>query len=157
MTTPVKLPLVFRVNGKPAPGGSKKVVGTTKAGKPLIVDAAKGNASWRRKAANAARAQVGDASPIEGVALKLTCVFRLVRPKRHYLGDDVERGLVKATAPKFPLGRPDATKLLRSVEDALTGIVWKDDAQVCHQVVAKRYIDDHNPTPGVYIGIETLE
>lgn len=157
MSDPVKLPLVFRVNGKPAPGGSKKTVGLTKAGKPLIVDDAKGNASWRRKVAKAARAQVGDATPIEGVALKLTCIFRLTRPKHHYVGGNVERDVLKASAPAWPIGRPDPVKLVRSTEDALTGIVWKDDAQVCHQVVIKYYIDTSDSLPGVYIRIEALE
>ena len=156
MSDRVKLPITFRVNGKPAPGGSKKVVGTTKTGKPLIVDAAKGNASWRRKVANAARAQVGDASPVEGVALKLTCVFRLIRPKSHHVGGDVERGWIKTSAPHYPTIRPDSTKLLRAVEDALTGIIWKDDAQICLQVVSKGYINDANPLPGVYIRIEAF-
>ena len=35
--------------------------------------------------------------------------------------------------------RPDATKLVRAVEDALTGLVWRDDAQVVIQTVRKRY------------------
>ncbi len=35
--------------------------------------------------------------------------------------------------------KPDATKLVRALEDALTRIVWKDDAQVVTQVVHKRF------------------
>lgn len=35
--------------------------------------------------------------------------------------------------------KPDATKLWRSTEDALTGIAWRDDAQISVQVVEKRY------------------
>ena len=31
------------------------------------------------------------------------------------------------------------TKLVRAVEDALTGLVWRDDAQVVVQTVRKRY------------------
>ena len=30
-------------------------------------------------------------------------------------------------------------KLTRAVEDALTGLVWRDDAQVVDEVLSKRY------------------
>lgn len=35
--------------------------------------------------------------------------------------------------------KPDSTNLIKLLEDSLTGIVWKDDAQVCSHVVDKRY------------------
>jgi Holliday junction resolvase RusA-like endonuclease len=40
-----------------------------------------------------------------------------------------------------PTVKPDLTKLLRAVEDALTGVVWRDDSQIIHQVVNKEYAD----------------
>lgn len=30
-------------------------------------------------------------------------------------------------------------KLARAAEDALTGILWRDDAQICDEVIRKRY------------------
>lgn len=39
----------------------------------------------------------------------------------------------------LPAGRPDADKLLRACLDALTGLVWADDSQVCEAWVAKSY------------------
>jgi Holliday junction resolvase RusA-like endonuclease len=39
----------------------------------------------------------------------------------------------------LPVVMPDATKLLRGLEDALTGVVWHDDAQIVSQHVEKRY------------------
>ena len=47
-----------------------------------------------------------------------------------------------------------ATKLIRAVEDALTGIVWRDDAQVAVQKVAKVYGDEPQ---GAVITIEEIE
>jgi len=37
------------------------------------------------------------------------------------------------------LKKPDSSKLLRGVEDAMTGIVWHDDSQVVEANVRKRY------------------
>jgi len=52
----------------------------------------------------------------------------------------------------FPASRPDLTKLIRSVEDALTGILWRDDAQVISQVALKRYAMP-DETPGVRVRV----
>jgi crossover junction endodeoxyribonuclease RusA len=49
---------------------------------------------------------------------------------------------------------PDLDKLVRCICDALTDAgVWKDDAQVCVLVAAKRYT---NGLPGVLIQIAEL-
>ncbi|KKL51427.1 hypothetical protein LCGC14_2295590 [marine sediment metagenome] len=48
---------------------------------------------------------------------------------------------------------PDRTALLRSTEDALTGVIWVDDAQVWNGPLKKIYGDP----PGVEIVIETPE
>lgn len=47
----------------------------------------------------------------------------------------------RPSAPHYPAVKPDATKLVRAVEDALTGICWRDDAQIVNQDVRKRYAD----------------
>lgn len=62
--------------------------------------------------------------------------FFLPRPKGHFGVHGVKR-----SAPKYPTVRPDATKLMRPLEDALTGIVWKDDSRIVEQVVRKSYGD----------------
>jgi Holliday junction resolvase RusA-like endonuclease len=38
--------------------------------------------------------------------------------------------------------KPDADKLLRGCTDPLTGVLWKDDAQVIEAVVRKTYVSD---------------
>jgi Holliday junction resolvase RusA-like endonuclease len=68
----------------------------------------------------------------------LAVVFHLRRPKGHFgTGRNADR--VKASSPAWPCVKPDCTKLLRGVEDAMTGIVWRDDAQVVEQMVSKVY------------------
>jgi Holliday junction resolvase RusA-like endonuclease len=48
---------------------------------------------------------------------------------------------VKNNSPRYPTGKPDADKLLRAIGDALTGVVWVDDSQVCDAYVSKQWDD----------------
>ena len=50
------------------------------------------------------------------VPLRMSIVFYIRRPKR--------------TIMEFPTGRPDLTNLEKTVEDAMNGIVYRDDAQI---------------------------
>jgi len=144
MTTPrSEMPqeVTFRVDGVPAPGGSKRHVG-----KGRIIDSCKRNYPWRECVAAAAMKAIG--SGVEphpkGVALELEVVFVMPRPKKHYLVDfstvrnshEHARHLVK----------PDRTKLLRAFEDALTGILWHDDTQIIDGCTSKVYVgSDEQP------------
>lgn len=60
--------------------------------------------------------------------------FLFARAKSHYTGT----GLLSSRAPMFPR-RGDVDKLARAVLDALTGIAYEDDSQVCELLVTKRY------------------
>jgi Holliday junction resolvase RusA-like endonuclease len=96
--------------------------------------------SW--KSAIAAEAsQHKPAAPISG-PVRLRIVFNLPRPKGHYVGGKIERGL-RATAPVYHTGKPDADNLATAVMDALTqcGWFWVDDAQVAVLTSAKLYAD----------------
>jgi Holliday junction resolvase RusA-like endonuclease len=81
----------------------------------------------------------------------MSLIFDMPRPKCHYRTGKRSAEL-KDNAPAYHAGRPDATKLTRAVEDALTGIVWRDDSQVAEQHVIKRY-GEH---PGVTVEIKML-
>lgn len=83
------------------------------------------------------------AAPLQG-PLAVEFVFTVTRPKGH----TGKKGL-HSWAPPFPTTKPDVLKLARSVEDALTGIIWKDDAQIVAEVLRKRY-GDH---PGCLINV----
>lgn len=52
--------------------------------------------------------------------------------------------------------KPDVSKLLRGIEDAMTGIVWQDDSQVVGADVTKRYAHE-GETPGVLIMVSTAD
>jgi len=50
-----------------------------------------------------------------------------------------------------PAVKPDVDKLVRAINDALTGIMFKDDAQVVSMSVSKEYDDERRP--GAYVTI----
>jgi len=137
--------LRFFVPGIPRPGGSKKGFYNAKMRRVIITEDCKKNKDWR--ASVALCASEACKSPLQG-PLKFTFRFLLPRPKGHF----GKRGLL-ASAPKYPTTKPDGSKLARGTEDSLTGIVWRDDAQVVRQTVSKDYTLD---TPGCWITVEEL-
>lgn len=127
--------IAFHVPGIPAPGGSKKFVGLSKkTGRAILVDdAGKRNKDWRSAVAWAGKAAMQGRPLLDG-PLKARFEFIMPRPKCHF----GTKGL-KPSAPAWPTVKPDALKLTRSSEDALTGIVWTDDAQIVKEEIEKRY------------------
>ena len=125
----------FWVPGIPQPGGSKKGFYSAKLGRVIITEDAKHNKTWRASVVQCA-AEVAK-EILEG-PLKVRFEFYFVRPKGHY-GSGKNVGVRKSSAPAFPAGRPDTTKLIRSTEDALKGVLWRDDSQIVTQYGSKRY------------------
>lgn len=77
-----------------------------------------------------------------------------MRIKGHY-GTGKNAGVLKSRfVDAMPEVRPDCTKLVRSTEDALEGVIWRSDAQVCVQENAKVYVERD---PGVIITIMDRE
>lgn len=124
--------VTFTVYGVAQPAGSK-TAGRTKDGRTFVRDSAKRGQPWRRQVAQVAGEAVNGGGLLEG-PLELSVIFTMPRPKSHYGA----HGL-RPSAPAYPTTRPDATKLLRAVEDACTGIIWRDDAQVVAQHAYKVY------------------
>lgn len=147
----VDLGVEFFVAGLPAPGGSKR--GFPIKGRDGRVHVAMTEAggertkNWRASVALAAQGAfvIG---PLEGPVM-LELWFYMPRPKAHRRKDG---GLV-SWAPIYPAKKPDLTKLVRSTEDALTGIAWLDDAQVVEQHVRKAYVGSPYMTAGCRIRV----
>lgn len=127
----------FWIPGVPQPAGSKRAFPFAKTGGGLgvrVTDANPKSRSWKNDVAHAALAELGGGvEPLRG-PLSLRVTFNLPRPKSHY----GTKGL-KPGSPRWHTSKPDATKLLRGIEDALTGILWGDDAQIAKQEVTKQY------------------
>ncbi len=141
----------FFVPGRPIPGGSKRGFVNPRTGAVIITEAAgKANKDWRTMVV-AACLEVFKLPPLEG-SLKLQIDFRMPRPQSHY-GSGRNKGALKPNAPYYHAIRPDTTKLIRALEDALTHVLWKDDAQVTIQHVIKRYADTN---PGALVEVTPL-
>ncbi len=79
---------------------------------------------------------------------EVTAYFYMPRPKKHYRTGK-RSAEMRLDAPWHHAGTPDLDKLLRCVLDALTGVVWRDDGQVCGIESTKTY----DGKPGVSIVI----
>ena len=134
--------LSITVYGTPQSRGSKSPwVPRDRDGNPLrkngriqiiVRDSNPKSGPWMKKVATVARLAMGDDAPIAGpVCLGVRCFFR--RPKCHYRAGRYSAKL-KASAPRFHIQKPDASKLIRAIEDALTGVVYVDDSQIVRYV-----------------------
>lgn len=123
--------IAFTIHGTPRPAGSKRHVGNG-----VIIDSsgAKGR-EWRASIQEAAREHAGEL--LRG-PLQLVANFYFPRPKGHYRTGK-NSGFLSSSAPHFPTSRPDTTKLLRALEDALSQVIWKDDSQIVSQHASKNY------------------
>lgn len=122
------------VFGNPEPAGSKR--GFYRAGLGVrVVDANPKSREWKNLVAQEAGKIA--AGLLVGPLL-LHATFYRPRPASHF-GSGRNAQVIKSSAPAYPMTRPDATKLLRAVEDALSGVWYRDDAQIVRQFVAKEW------------------
>lgn len=104
-------------------------------GRPIIatMDSNKKSKDWMQQVRSAAGEQIsGDI--ITG-PVRLGVIFWFKRPASHFCSGRNSR-ILKPSAPLFHTQTPDLSKLLRALEDGLTGVIWNDDRQVC------RYTND---------------
>ena len=110
----------FSVEGTPIPQGSMKHIGHGR----MIHSRAVELATWRALVAQAA--ERAGCTPI-ATPIIIRMKFRLKRPKT-----------VKRKHPTVP---PDLDKLIRGVNDGLTGQAYLDDSQIVHIVASKEYAE----------------
>ena len=116
-----------------APQGSKRHIGGG-----VLIEASKRVKPFRSDLQGVAI----EATPVDwdlGLEYHLKVDFHFRRPKSHL----TSKGALTKAAPLFPTGRQigDTDKLIRSVCDALTGIVWYDDSQVVDITAKKRFFE----------------
>jgi Holliday junction resolvase RusA-like endonuclease len=140
--------VAFKAYGLAKPGGSKRGFVNRKTGAVIITDTSgKPGKDWRAVVATAGAEAQGDRPLLRG-PLDVTIAFTVPRPKGHFrTGKNSD--LVRDAVPRFPEGRPDVLKLARAVEDALTGVVWQDDAQIVTEWLSKRY----GEPAGVFVSV----
>lgn len=103
--------------------------------------------AWRSAIATEARLVFGD-EPASRAPVRIVGELTWPRPLSHYRAGTPAKGL-RADAPRFKASKPDIDKTERAVLDALTGIVYVDDAQVVGLDVVKLWGD----TPGAVLAI----
>ena len=89
--------------------------------------------------------------PIKG-AIKIDVLFYMPRPKSHYRTGKFS-GILKDTAPMWHTGRPDLDNLVKFISDALNGVFYKDDSQICLLHAEKMYVKKY---PRTEIDIEEI-
>ena len=139
----------FTVLGKPAPQGSKRHVG-----KGVMVESSKRCKPWRQDVRHTVMESLPDGWYANmDKAITLSCVFVFARPKSHFKTN----GQLKPSAPKHCSGRiGDISKLVRAVEDAMTGIVYNDDAQIINLIAHRRFANDREQ-PCAIITVTALD
>jgi Holliday junction resolvase RusA-like endonuclease len=126
----------FTVFGAAQPAGSKRAMHHKQSGKIIVLDSNPKSSDWKKIVGYTARqSYVGEV--LTG-PLAVTLRFYQPRPQGHY-GTGRNASVVKASAANRPTGRPDVLKLARAVEDGLTGVVWRDDAQIVQESLEKQY------------------
>ena len=131
---------VFSVNGIPKPAGSKTAFAIKKGGvytgRTVVMDACKKTKSWQATVKAEAKKHAPATPAVGPIGVELT--FWLPRPKSHF-GTGKNSNIRKASAPEWHTGKPDVLKLARAVEDAMTGIIYVDDAQIIQEEISKGY------------------
>ncbi len=142
-TRPGNTTITIIAFGTPGPQGSKSFKGTraTKSGgrAPILVESSKKVKPWREAVAEAATVALYQLPPAERRTFPLSgplqaeMVFTLKPPARIPAERFVD-------GVPYPAAYPDSSKLVRATEDALTGVLWADDALVVlYTLVAKYY------------------
>lgn len=141
--------LEFRVFGVPQPRGSKKAITVPGRRRGLLIDDNNKSKPWMQVVSFYAKRAMQDAgltAPLAGPLCLKVIIFR-ERPKGHLRVN----GAVKPSAPAFPATKPDSSKYMRAVEDAMSKIVYGDDGQLVDSWPSKRW-----GKPGVLIEIYRL-
>lgn len=132
----------FIVYGDPATAGSKAPFiykgkdGKVRAG---MAPASKKTKPWMQQVSQTAISEYD--GPVLTGAVWYNLKFYFHRPKSHY-GTGRNASKIKSSSPEHHTKKPDLVKLVRAVEDALTGIIWKDDSQVVMGVIGKYYTEE---------------
>lgn len=139
ITTPYVLD-VF-IPGIPAPQGSVKAIIHKHTGRAVVIkDNNRTQKAWRELVRRTATQQWGTRPPVDG-PITIRCDFVMPRP----LATPARR-----TPPA--IRKPDGDKLERAVWDALTGVVWVDDARVNDWGGSKR-IAELGEAPGCRVRV----
>lgn len=131
----------FTVFGIPQTKGSTRMWKAPNMKFPVITNTNKKNKPWAQTVSAMAQQHRQDGCPFNG-PIRVRLVFRMPIPKS-----------IPKRRPSFMTKRPDLDKMIRSVKDALTGVLYRDDNQVVCVEAHKTYGEE----PGVTITVERID
>ena len=79
------------------------------------------------------------------IPLCVDIYFYFSRPKAHYRTGK-NSGLIKESAPKYHVTKPDMDNLRKFVLDALNKVYWRDDSIICQGSTCKYYTEESPKT-----------
>lgn len=127
----------FVVYGKPRQRGSKSAATNPATGKIHLRDASKHSKQWMKTVAQTAGCHFRGRTLLRG-PVRVYARFYFGRPKSHF-GTGRNADVLKASAPAWHIQTPDISKLARAIEDAMTGVVYADDKQICEETLTKQW------------------
>lgn len=137
----------FFVPGVPATKGSARAF--VRNGRAIVTNDNPKAKGWASTISLAAHEAMGGAAPLD-CAVAVSIDFVLPRPQSHF----TKRGL-RPDAPRYSPKKPDVDKVLRCALDALTAIVFDDDAQIAVCTARKLYAGPTRP-PGAHFTIRRV-
>lgn len=133
--------ITFTVFGIPQTKGSTRMWKAPNMKFPVITNMNKKNKPWAQTVSAMAQQHRMEGCPFVG-PIHLRLIFRMPIPQS-----------IPKRIPSFMTKRPDLDKMVRSVKDALTGVLYKDDSQVVCVEAHKIY----GPEPGVIVRVEQID
>ncbi len=138
--------ITFTVFGEPRPAGSKRAMPiyrngprgrqlvTRANGSPMIavIDDNEKSKDWKQQVAYAAR-QAYRGELLNG-PLRVSLHFYRPRPGGHFGSKGLNKQGRETPAPTT---KPDVLKLARGVEDAMSKVIYRDDAQIVAELITK--------------------
>jgi len=129
----------FAVRGVPKPKGSMKAFMPKGARFPVITHDNPKTRPWVSSVRIQAQQHAPKALWLGPISLEL--LFTIPKPQS-----------LPKRRPSWAIRKPDLDKLIRSVKDALSGVIYKDDAQVIYESAKKEY----GNAPGVEVVIRQV-
>ena len=138
--------VTFKVDGVPVPKGRARYV---RRGNHISTYTPEKTRTYETLIKDAARQAMGASEPLE-TPVSLYLYIRVPIPA----SATKKRLQAIADGSEKPTKKPDASNVLKSVEDGMNGVVYKDDSQIVNIHVTKVYSSE----PGVDICVkECLE
>ena len=118
-----------RKDGSPVEKNGRIVIAT--------MDSNKKSGDWMRQVRDAAAEAMRGRETFAG-PIKLCVHFWFSRPQSHF-GAGKNAGKLKSSAPCYFVQSPDIDKLVRCIADGMTGLVYRDDKQICDVYARKEW------------------